>query len=323
MSVFKSQKPFAGLAFILLSLTTGCLVQNSETKNKLTYGTSLANLSGPSWTACQQILTARCVSCHQPGGGAPTDFSKFTTGSQLIDAGYVVPGHPEQSRIYQYMKGSGLSPGNMPLTGIFPQNEVDTFAGWITSLTATVTPSPTSTVTPSPTATVNTPFSSAMSVISNKCVSCHNGGSGRDFTAYLSNEQGWISSGMVVAGSAQSSSLYQYLQGTGLSPGNMPLGLPALTAIELTAIQSWINQIQARNPASSPTPVPSPSPSPSHLRLQRRLSRRVLRLLRSHRQFPRPRQRRVLRLLRSLRRAQHLHRVRHLRQARHPLRLRP
>ena len=116
-------------------------------------------------------------------------------------------------------------------------------------LTVNPVPSPSPSPSPSPTGS----FSSAMTIISNKCVLCHNGTGGRDFRAYLTSESGWISSGMVIAGSATNSSLYKYLQGTGLSPGTMPKGLTALSSSELSTIQTWINQM----PGPSPTPTPT------------------------------------------------------------------
>jgi hypothetical protein len=102
-------------------------------------------------------------------------------------------------------------------------------------------------------------FSTAMGIITAKCVSCHKvGGSATDFLRFLSNEYGWVDSNFVVPGDSRASLLYKYLQGSGFKPaplGTMPLG-GTFSSSELATLRAWIDQMSPEPPQPTPTATP-------------------------------------------------------------------
>lgn len=72
----------------------------------------------------QNVFQSSCVSCHS-GSGSPAgvDLSTFDGVS-----GQVVPGSPQQSKIYQE-----ISDGKMPPTGALPQDQIQQVSDWITA----------------------------------------------------------------------------------------------------------------------------------------------------------------------------------------------
>lgn len=83
------------------------------------------------------------------------------------------------------------------------------------------------------------PLFSAVRTSLNKCSNCH--GSWLSMT-----EEQFISTGLVVAGSPDSSKLYYRNQGAASGPGphDMPInGFPALSSAELQDMIDWINAL--------------------------------------------------------------------------------
>jgi len=82
-------------------------------------------------------------------------------------------------------------------------------------------------------------YSAAMSVIQNKCISCHSA----DWSGF-NTEAAWIASGRVVKNNSLSSSLYYRNKGSGGSLGakNMP-PIGSLSVAELSALASWIDEM--------------------------------------------------------------------------------
>ena len=82
-------------------------------------------------------------------------------------------------------------------------------------------------------------FIATKEAMKTSCFICH--GAWRTYT-----EQDFITSGLVVAGSAASSKLYyrNTLSTSGSGPKNMPQsGYPVISAGDLTIMESWINSL--------------------------------------------------------------------------------
>ena len=97
-------------------------------------------------------------------------------------------------------------------------------------------------------------------LVAQKCLSCHRpGGSGSDFTLYKS-EYAWVnSSGLVVPGNFNNSTLNLYLKGgpNTVPPfGTMPPGI-AFSSQERDIVKNWVDNL------APPPPPPSPTPSPT------------------------------------------------------------
>ncbi|MBO9666317.1 MAG: hypothetical protein J7501_05840 [Bdellovibrio sp.] len=104
----------------------------------------------------------------------------------------------------------------------------------------------------------------ALSIINQRCTSCHGSTGGPGNVYNLLDVTHLVSSGLIVPGAPKQSFLF-----TEISSGSMPPGNP-LSDSEQNTIQQWIlagntptPPAPTPTPAPSPTPKPSPSPSPS------------------------------------------------------------
>jgi len=94
-------------------------------------------------TQVQPLLNVNCVFCH--GGSDPTGQLDMTTGNSLDNLvgvmafGYapalrVAPGNPGASVLWNKINDTGEYGGVMPTSGELPQDQRDTFEGWILGL---------------------------------------------------------------------------------------------------------------------------------------------------------------------------------------------
>lgn len=74
-----------------------------------------------------KILVENCSSCHS---------EVLLTDEALIDVGWVVPGDPENSKIYYRLAGSSgfLGPKDMPTGGALLDSELEAIRSWIEGL---------------------------------------------------------------------------------------------------------------------------------------------------------------------------------------------
>lgn len=92
--------------------------------------------------------------------------------------------------------------------------------------------------------TVDTNLAAVQTIMSNKCIGCHNGGTSPDLRNVTAASM--TSQGQITAGDALSSKLYLRLQGSsGATVGggkNMPSG-GSISASEVQAVADWINSL--------------------------------------------------------------------------------
>ena len=94
-------------------------------------------MSSPLFPDAMAIIKAKCVNCHQ-SGGTGVDFTAYLDNeSAWVLANLVVPQHPEQSMLYQYLQGSGFSPpplATMPIGDTLTKDELTTLHDWIAEI---------------------------------------------------------------------------------------------------------------------------------------------------------------------------------------------
>ena len=94
-------------------------------------------------TQVQPLMNVNCIFCH--GGSDPTGQLDMTTGNSLDNLvgvmafGYapalrVAPGNPGASVLWNKINDTGEYGGVMPTSGELPQDQRDTFEGWILGL---------------------------------------------------------------------------------------------------------------------------------------------------------------------------------------------
>lgn len=84
-------------------------------------------------------------------------------------------------------------------------------------------------------------FSSAFSVIQQRCISCHSG-THDTWNRYSSDDQ-WINSGLVHRGDPDNSPLIKRIINTGISGSNMPQGMGAIPDSEYQLLRKWIAEM--------------------------------------------------------------------------------
>ena len=103
---------------------TASAAQNSEVQTPL---------SSPEFAAFSGVIEKRCASCHD--GGINGNF-RMEESAWLL-SGYLVPGKPEDSRIFNYLRGATTDKGprNMPKAGnAIPDAEREAIRAYIASL---------------------------------------------------------------------------------------------------------------------------------------------------------------------------------------------
>jgi hypothetical protein len=91
------------------------------------------NISSPAFLAAKSIINGKCLSCH--GTGSTYGVFANLTESSAISRGFVVPGSPTSSPIYNRLIGSsGSGTKDMPRSGSITAAEVQAIADWISGL---------------------------------------------------------------------------------------------------------------------------------------------------------------------------------------------
>ncbi|MNL04905.1 Planctomycete cytochrome C [compost metagenome] len=108
-----------------------------------------------------RVLAQNCTACHGETSGSGGVFGLQNV-SHLVSAGLIIPGNPDQSRIYTVIR-SGVMPPNGPLS----QADQDLIRQWIQGEVSTGAPPPTA---PTPEATFKYISSE---ILTPKCVACH------------------------------------------------------------------------------------------------------------------------------------------------------
>lgn len=87
---------------------------------------------GGTFAEVRPVLEANCVHCHGPSRLPQMPSFADTAALARLKGGWIVPGHPESSRIFQVVKLSDRDPGAMPPTGhAISQAEVAKLRAWI------------------------------------------------------------------------------------------------------------------------------------------------------------------------------------------------
>ncbi|MCM2281236.1 MAG: hypothetical protein NDI61_05245 [Bdellovibrionaceae bacterium] len=113
-------------AVLLLSLST---ISCTEQKVK--------NNSSDMPAQVKTLVENRCVKCHS-GASASAGFGFVTNVSQMISAGYITPGDPEESLLYQKMSGNPPYGERMPKGGPYlSASELTIMSDWLASVGVT------------------------------------------------------------------------------------------------------------------------------------------------------------------------------------------
>jgi mono/diheme cytochrome c family protein len=210
---------------------SGCFVQtmNSVDGDAKAFQPLSAAGSNAAFSQVRTIIQKNCATCH-------SNFVGFSE-SDFASNHLIVPNHPEDSVLFQNLKGSGAGNGEMPKDGApLSAGDIQAIRAWIQNMGVVAPSAPL------------TPFGQAQIVINNSCVTCHKDLSG-------AKESDFVTRGWVVPGNAEASRLYYKLLGsnvTGETTPDMPLGGPALATTDLQSLHQWIEQM---NPGNFPAPT--------------------------------------------------------------------
>jgi len=84
------------------------------------------------FTDSMQIISNSCVSCHN-------SFQPFLTNEQAwVQNGFVTPGQPTNSSLWNSLRGSGGSPANMPPSGPLSAADLATINNWIANFRSSI-----------------------------------------------------------------------------------------------------------------------------------------------------------------------------------------
>lgn len=86
------------------------------------------------------VLQSKCITCHGPTGVRKRSDFKLDNSQDFVNGGWVVPGKPEESHIYQRLKGAnlGIKDEDMPAGFDFKAEELKLVSDWIVSLSPPV-----------------------------------------------------------------------------------------------------------------------------------------------------------------------------------------
>lgn len=179
------------------------------------YGTSTKKSStagaGSTLNAeAQKLLAAKCASCH--GSSAQGGFGSVGDITDMISEGRLVPGSPEQSRIFIRSAANQMPPGK-PLT----DREKSLMASWILNLYIDS----------------NSAFGKVFNgILQPKCLGCHGpakASGGVSFETYADTQK------TLSPGKPEFSLIYQVV-----TSGRMPKGKAPLSQAELQQLSAWI-----------------------------------------------------------------------------------
>lgn len=196
------------------------------------------------------VLRTSCFNCHGQGSA----YGNFNVSvSELVYAGFVFPGNPENSKIYFRLKGSGASQGrgaeNMPvgmeLENIDRQKIYDFISSIDISQLEAPTSIPTTPTPPTPVVSPPTPIENTtgpIQVIQNYCISCHTGYHNK-WSAYT--EQDYINQGLIQPGRPEASLLLNITKYNPYSDVEvMPKGDNGFNENHFFILDDWVKAMQ-------------------------------------------------------------------------------
>ncbi|RYZ70836.1 MAG: c-type cytochrome, partial [Proteobacteria bacterium] len=132
---------YAGIGLVTLLELSSCqfISTASITQKMKAVKNTVANqeeiAESKSFTAFNKVMSSRCFACHE--GSNNGNFHLTEAGWKL--SGYIVAGSPENSKIYNYIRGadSEKGPKNMPKNGDLSQSEIAAVKNYILSLQET------------------------------------------------------------------------------------------------------------------------------------------------------------------------------------------
>ena len=170
------------------------------------------------------ILQNHCYTCH--GSTTSGGLSNINNPASLISGGWITPGTPSTSRVYD-----AISKGRMPPNGMLASSDISIISDWITQGAK----APSNQPPPPATIPLTATFSGInANIIQPKCVSCHSATLGRGGIRLYSYN---LVMKYVKPGTANSSKLFSITNKGEMPPKPNTL----LNAQELKAISDWIN----------------------------------------------------------------------------------
>ncbi len=193
-------------------------------------------------TSALAILRNRCASCHD-GGAAVGNFADVMDPAAMAGRGMLIPGNADGSKLFRRSSDGSMPPG----TGL-AAGEVQTLRDWITSGIALANGAVVQPSGPKFPAGATELTKQAVTLLYDRCASCHNRGSGESSGGGVLNAfdpAQLVISGMVKPGRSAQSPLYDTIL-----RNRMPKSpAAAFTAAEKTLIRTWIDTDIAANPA--------------------------------------------------------------------------
>ncbi|MCB0421901.1 MAG: hypothetical protein KDD61_12955 [Bdellovibrionales bacterium] len=218
-------------AFILLGLLV--LPYQNCASHDNSQGTEVDYSSIEMEAAAKAVLSTNCTSCHGTDAPAENKMSDIMNINMLIETGYIVPGNPQQSRLYLDVI-DGIMPPEVSLSA----NDILALADWIRDIGEHPEDPTGGSIPELPTdggATQPVTFTQIYgNIIAPKCTGCH--GTNQASGGVRLNGHANVLT-QVVPGNPGASQLY-----LSISTNDMPRNAGPLTALEKTAIFNWIQQ---------------------------------------------------------------------------------
>ena len=110
------------LGTIILATQVACTGSMSAVNSDVgKFGSSTEFKEVQEFSKASEIIQAKCVHCHSAGGPAAVAPMNFSSSSEFVTSGLVVPGDIDGSKLLARLKGyqpvvasKGLGPTNMP-----------------------------------------------------------------------------------------------------------------------------------------------------------------------------------------------------------------
>lgn len=228
------------IIFAMTLLLTACGMQtsNSFSGDGNRYGESTVDFSksSASFAAVRTILKNRCALCHE-------GFTRYSEPEWVANQ-YITPGDPEGSTIYRRLRGAKVGGiENMPQGGSLAADELAAFYSWIKNISGDPDTGATN---------AKSRGEAARSFLATSCTGCHatvktassveySGTGVPSFLAFTQDNQ-FVTSGLVVPGNARASWLFRALKKWG-DLNRMPLNKSAISESGKKILEDWINGI--------------------------------------------------------------------------------
>ena len=213
-----------GSTLLLMACSQGPfgLTWNSDGVQKANINDGLRILNNPFRDQALAIINQNCVGCHGETAGPKGVFNLLSL-NHLVSSGLVVPGNPEQSKLFQVIK-TGL----MPMKGRLSEIDQSTIQNWIAS--GDVAASKPTAPGPLPPTFANI----ESKILQVRCVMCHSGPKPKGQVS-LDTYEGVMKT--VDVSSPEESSIYVQTYS-----GMMPPRGDLLTTDEQKALLTWIKE---------------------------------------------------------------------------------